>query len=508
MKRFFSLLLCLCLLLGGCVTTAEPTEMQKPPADVSVQTNYSQYAPREALLPKYIPAAEPCYDLVASDSYGAIYPYAGLSTSTEFSGSRFQYGMVDARGQILTEPVYSQVELLWHWDDYTGFSQSHPYWILEKQIVDEDYNYTFLYAVANQDGSVVTECSYSAISWGDGYILAVDTAGEQPRFDIFDSEMQLYLRSEDIPALEQIPKNYLNYFSAELSDGMFLFYCTDESGQSLYYFTDLQGETLLGPYSYAEQFIDGIALVQDSYDTYGYINKSGEPCFPYSFTYCSGFREGVAVVGDVNGTRSLVDREGNVILREGEWQTLYRTQDIYGLQEEGIVNYYNARGELIYEDIPYNWDYLGHGIFSDWENELIVGATQKRFTVSREEDSYHYPNPLWDYGFDYITVEDFTDQTVTYLLNEELELLEKVEGTMNLLTSSEKAILYAQEGQSMRFYDRELQPLFSCTLPFDGYLRTCLYEDRVMIFCERYCLHYSLSGELLFCYLLPGYGGD
>ena len=517
MKRFFSLLLCLCLLLGGCGSegltlsstdpeSTLPSEEETIPADVSVQTDYSQYAPRVTLAPLYTPAEEPCYDLVASENYGGIYPYVGASVSTQFSGKRYYYGLTDARGRILTEPVYHSVELLQDWDSYEYTGRSLPFWVLQKQDVTEDFAYSTRYALATLDGSMVTECVYSSISWGDGYVVAIDKRGQHPRFDLFDTEGQLYLRSEDLPILAQLPENYFDYFYADLSDGMLRLQCGAENGQTLYYYTDLQGSLLLGPYEYAEPFFDGIAAVQDSYDTYCYIDRTGNTCFPLSFTYSDGFHEGVTIVADRDGRRSLVDQQGNVLLSETTWQTLYRERDIYGLEENSVVDFYNSRGELLYEDIPYHWSYLGRGIFSDWERELIEGDTQRRLTIS---DSYHYPEPLWDYGFDGIIVSDYSgEETVSYLVSEELELLERIRGTITVLPGIDASLLLLHEGQHLRFCDAELKPLFSCTLPSDGYLSVSLCNDRILIYCERYCLQYSLSGELLFCYLLPGFGGD
>lgn len=519
MRRIIALLLCLCLLLGGCAVTepspstaapteppkpTEPTELSSPPADVRVKTDYSQYAPRETLQPLYIPAESSCDHLQPSDDYGTIYPYVGGTAETQYGSSRYVYGIMDEKGQLLTDPVYSSVTLLQRWDDYWGTSEAVlPLWELEKIEVDADGGYSQRSAIAALNGSWVTDCCYTQVAVRDDYVLAVeqDWEAETFRFDLYSSTGELLLRSESLEILGQIP-DPINY--ASYADGMFRLECYGDTDSSTWY-TNPQGSLLLGPYGYGNDFSEGLAAVTEDYTNYYYIDKQGSTRFQRSFTSTEAFVDGVAVVS-VDLQSQLIDRNGNILLQTRDDQYIYRERELYILVDDGVANYYNARGELIYADIPQGWSYLGHGLFSDWAEEIIHGETQRRFTVTRAEGAYHYAVPLWDEGIEVLAVYDYTDGLVkSYLLDKGAKLLMEGEGDFYAMQDTERSLLVESFGSGYRIYDEDLQYLFTC--PRDAF-PSVLLGDRVLCFSEQYSLCYSLEGELLFCYPLPGFGGD
>ncbi len=512
------LILLLCLLLVGCTlaepvqkpTEPPPTESTEPtappPKDQTVKTDYSNYAPKDTLQPLYLPLEGPCTDLQPSEDYGAIYPYAGAMLRAEYGGSRYSYGLMDEDGRLLTEPVYSSVYLLETWDYYLGYARTVlPFWVLEKTEVTDngDYlDYRQRIALASLDGSWVTECCYTGISVSDDRILAMEWDGESDsfRFDIFDMTGKLVLTSESLEILSRLPKapNYANY-----SDGMLRLECYGNDG-SIWY-TDLEGSILLGPYCFGDRFTNGLASVSDDYDTHYYIDKTGEPQFGRKFGAAEPFQDGVAIVS--NGSRyQLIDTRGNVILDTMGYSSIYRDREYFVVSTDYVNTYYDRNGQPVYEDIPFNWSYLGHDLFSDWAEEIIHGETQRRFTVSRDPNAYHYAQSLWEQGIEALLVSDYTGSvTKSYLLDENAELIMEFERGAFVLEDGQRSLLIINGGGSSKIYNAELEYLFSCPREAEP---SMVCGDRLICFSEQYSLCYNLEGELIFCYPLPGFGGD
>lgn len=521
MKKLLMILLCL-VLVGCSPAEPEPTlpPSQKPtestvpteptaapPRDQTVKTDYSQYTPKETLQPLYLPMEAPCEDLQPSEDYGAIYPYVGAVMEMTYGGSRYAYGIMDEKGQLLTEPVYSSVERLEHWDYYLGEERTIlPLWALSKlEIFDGDSgypDYRSRYALASLDGSWVTECCYTGISVSGDRILAMEWDGESDsfRFDLYDSRGRLLLTSEELEILSRIP-NSISY--ASYSDGMIRLEHYGDDGSTWY--TDPEGSTLLGPYAFGENFTDGLAMVSDDYDSYYYIDKTGNPQFDRSFNGGESFKNGVALVN--TGSRyQVIDTKGRVILDTMGYSSIYRDREYFVFSTDSINTYYDLQGQVVFDDIPFNWSYVGHGLFSDWAEEIIHGETQRRFTVSRDPDAYHYAQSLWEQGIEALLVSDYTTGTTkSYLLDETAQLLLEFEGGAFVLEDGERSLLAVYNGGGYGLYNEKLEYLFSCPRDADP---SMLCGDRLLCFSEQYSLCYSLEGELLFCYPLPGFGAD
>lgn len=513
------LIILLCLVLVGC-TVAEPQPSQKPtestaptepvappPKDQTVKTDYSQYTPKETLQPRYLPMESPCEDLQPSEDYGAIYPYAGTTLHMTYGGSRFAYGIMDEKGQLLTAPVYSNVQRLEYWNYYLGDEWvTLPFWTLSKIETFDDssgyMNYRTHYALASLDGSWVTECRYTGISVSEDRILAMEWDRESDffRFDFYDTEGRLLLTSEALEILSRIPEP-LSY--ASYSDGMIrLEHYGDDGGT---WYTDPEGSTLLGPYAFGDNFTDGLAMVSDDFNNYYYIDKAGNPQFDRSFNGGEPFKNGVAVVN--TGSRyQVIDTKGKVILDTMGYSSIYRDREYFVFSTDYVNTYYDLQGQVVYEDIPFNWSYVGHGLFSDWAEEIIHGETQRRFTVSRDPDAYHYAQSLWEQGIEALLVSDYTGSvTKSYLLDENAELIMEFEGGAFVLEDGQRSLLIINDGGSFKIYNGELEYLFSC--PREAY-PSMVCGDRLICFSEQYSLCYNLEGELIFCYPLPGFGGD
>lgn len=518
MKKLLMILLCL-VLVGCTVAEPEPTlpppteptvptePTAAPPRDQTVKTDYSQYTPKERLQPLYLPMEAPCEDLQPSEDYGAIYPYVGAVMEMTYGGSRYAYGIMDEKGQLLTEPVYSSVERLEHWDYYLGEERTIlPLWALGKiEIFDGDSgypDYRSRYALASLDGSWVTECRYTGISVSDEGIFAMEWDGESDSFlfDLYDTEGRLLLTSEELEILSPIPEPLSH---ADYSDGMIrLEHYGDDGGT---WYTDPEGSVLLGPYAFGESFTDGLAMVSDDFMNYYYIDKAGNKPFDRSYAAAEPFQNGVAVV-NTGSSYQVIDTKGNVILDTMGESSIYREREYFVFSTDSVNTYYDLQGQVVFDDIPFNWSYMGHGLFSDWAQEIIHGETQRRFTVSRDPDAYHYAQSLWEQGIEALLVSDYsTGTTKSYLLDENAELLLEVEGGVFVLEDGERSLLAVYNSGGYALYNEKLEYRFSCPR---GAHPSLLCGDRLLCFSERYSLCYSLEGELLFCYPLPGFGAD
>ena len=235
------------------------------------------------------------------------------------------------------------------------------------------------------------------------------------------------------------------------------------------------------------------------------IDKAGNKPFDRSYTAAEPFQNGVAVVN--TGSRyQVIDTKGRVILDTMGYSSIYRDREYFVVSTDYVNTYYDLQGQVVFDDIPFNWSYVGHGLFSDWAEEIIHGETQRRFTVSRGEDAYHYANPLWDQGIDALAVHDYSGpQMKSYLLDENLELLMEFDGELYILQSVDQTLLAITKGGQWQIYGSDLQYRFSC--PRDAQPQI-LCNDRLLLFSEQYSLCYNLEGELIFCYPLPGFGGD
>lgn len=528
------LIILLCLVLVGC-TVAEPqptappsqkptestvpTEpVAPPPKDQTVKTDYSQYTPRQTLQPLYLPMETACEDLQPSEDYGAIYPYVGTTLASAYGGSHYVYGIMDEKGQLLTAPVYRNVQRLEYWDDYLGEERVIlPFWTLTKTEVLDQGEYPVYHnrqALASLDGSWVTECRYTGISVSDDRILAMEKDWESDsfRFDFYDTEGRLLLTSEELEILSRIP-NSISY--AGYSDGMIRLDCYNytkidgnvwyTTGDGSTWYIDPEGSVLLGPYASGDNFSDGLAMVSDNYDSYYYIDKAGNPQFDRSFSGGESFKNGVALVN--TGSRyQVIDTKGKVILDTMGYSSIYRDREYFVVTTDYINTYYDLQGQVVFEDIPFNWSYLGHGLFSDWAEEIIQVETQRRFTVSREPDAYHYAQSLWEQGIEALLVSDYTGSvTKSYLLDENAELIMEFEGGAFVLEDGQRSLLIINDGGSFKIYNGELEYLFSCPREAEP---SVVCGDRLICFSEQYSLCYNLEGELIFCYPLPGFGGD
>ena len=66
-------------------------------------------------------------------------------------------------------------------------------------------------------------------------------------------------------------------------------------------------------WNYQGDYCDGLALVQDDDNMFGYIDNTGQVVIPCTWKDTLPFIEGLAVVEDANGNRHKIDKTGKII---------------------------------------------------------------------------------------------------------------------------------------------------------------------------------------------------
>ncbi len=540
MKRVLLLLLTLLLLLSGCAVPSENADFAAVPdltvtvkptpfdftretepeqaVDIvyKVATDYSQYAPKESATPLYSRLREEWIEeLEPSENYGTIYPFAGSAVYSSYGILGYQYGMIDESGRIIADPTYVDISLLraGYLFDFssTGYL---PMWVLERNAPTEEGYAQEVYALASLDGSFVSECKYSSVSGSENYAIATEQAADGSlRFDMYDLEGKLILRSEELPCLRGLE---LTWGQVYYSDGMFRFFCYSEDWDSSYYYTDLSGRTLLGPYDYGENFLDGYAMVQSGQERYTLIDTRGNPLEGMEFSWAGHFQNGAAVVTLANNQHKLlISTTGEILMDFGTSDNSGYGSYSFQHAQGNSFTYYDAEGNVLYGGpVPNDWEELGGGMF-EAGSELINIATGERFSLAAyPSDSYVVS--FLDYGLPYFLIHwwDYNGGNFYSVVSADFEVLvDEVRlgdsGYAYAATDylSGRSFLHACGSTSYALYGEDASvPLL--TLPVERSTHVALYNNRLMYVDEGFCAYYDLAGNLLFCYPLTSIGED
>lgn len=343
MKKAFAALLVACLLFCAACTptptpspTTTPTQTPPPaiPQDPAVKTDWSKltpYEPEEALYTHRYP--EFTDTLIPTDDYGPLIPFLGDKLGG-LSGSADRYGLVTLKGEVVVDPVFSDV---WRGDSSWGYHNASPlpYMMLGKGVSTssrDEYPKGGGWAMAALDGSWCTEFKYTMDSeltiWGRG----INGNATEDGIFMLDGNALVYLdgatgkeklRVEGLPA----DNRYDALFSARW----------DGSGAVYQY------------YVYAKQGTEDYCQTYRT-DASGTARLTGWQAERAMLT----FVDGKAVRSPDTGGTEVVDVEGNVLLRSDYWLDYHadadggvyvETQNVHdetGGGDVGILNLYTA----------------------------------------------------------------------------------------------------------------------------------------------------------------------
>ena len=177
MKKLWGLLAAL-LFLSGCAggpeapSSHEPEEVSPVYTDWSKLTDYE--APEQLFTRRYADFTD---HLIPAEDYGPLLPYVGAVTGDRYTNVE-KYGLVTLEGEIVTDPVYTNIYRPCYYDYASSQSQLNSFWVLERSVEQADGQWEMRLALAALDGSWCTEEDF-VHGWApdaEHYFL-VDTQG-------------------------------------------------------------------------------------------------------------------------------------------------------------------------------------------------------------------------------------------------------------------------------------------------------------------------------------------
>ncbi len=295
------------------------TQGDSPAGGWTVGSDYSLYvsAARRSLESVYTRLSSQWIDaLQPRDDYGMLYPFAGVKMSDDYSDTTYLYGLVDAQGRIVCDPVYTSVGVL-SWYDWNHYiDHSVPMLCLARTENGETR-----YTLATPDGSFVSPESYGVVNALDCGVICGNKGSED--FVLYDYEGNIILTRDELE-VERLGF-YGSLYSIEPGgEGLLLVDTAELDGER--YYADLSGKVVLGPYNFARPFENGRAIV--SVDSgWGLIDRSGNWIIPPEW-------------GEIRAAHS------------GQYKTDGRIFDAYGqelftVSAKTYIGYYKGGGYIL-----------------------------------------------------------------------------------------------------------------------------------------------------------------
>lgn len=358
--------LALALLLSACggpepQQTPEPTP---PPSGVAVHW--------DVLTPRPENLAERRYEgytdhLIPADDYGDLMPYIGGEAATDWERSWF-YGLATHDGEIVTDPVYTEVNALGWFDYRKGKTRHEDVLILRSAVPTDEASYPQdewtpkfedRYGLAAIDGSWYTGQIFTMLICGSQLgALLFDTAGDAVMIGLDGQEIFRW-KAGAIPVDGLDPDDFFGWIANTVGPYMEFMSGYDEYNEPIVRYVDLRSGAVYNerPADYNDEYVE-----QD---------------------YVSGDR----VITGIYGEKRLEDLEGNVLLTTNGWldwmymsygdglplcvSTIYETDEETG---EYIVTsfVYSRDGELICK---------ARGEVMQWGDRLII-ADETNYRVT------------------------------------------------------------------------------------------------------------------------------
>lgn len=550
MKRTISMLLLSALLLGllgGCAAQLTPTEPTSEPATepatlappkeytvtpggVAVNTSYDAYTIRDRkVTPRFTRLSDdPMPELTARDDYGALYPYVGGVTDAGYMTSPV-YGFADAKGRLVTDPVYSAINQARN-DDGTQciwlFRQIHLTEYIDADGVSYPDGEEYL-GFATPDGSFATDCRYGRIYTADSFLLCVyptDTnADEVARFDVYNYTGTLLTTSADLPYGDRLGSYYWqldcigDLLVIPLRNGEFEDWDngTQRENTDLYLFT-LDGDQVAGPFDYLYSRSGGYVCVEQADQTSAVLKPDGSFMFGRSFYSINlDAPDRFTVKSSQSDDYHVIDAEGNEIFTIPGNDYLYWEGSYYvtSSENDNANTFLDRDGNLIEGVQGGDWNPItGTRVFSrtsgtttTFRNIVTGQEMTKELGIGGYVASCTYRDGT---EFPYFVVVSGSERDSylrmdTAIYNEQLEAVLTFRGNCyTVYDSSDDTTPYlvVNVNNELTFYDANLTPQF--TVP--GNLRNGLSLNNGILTCydDRASYVYDMTGKQLICYPL------
>ena len=333
--------LALALLLSAC-GGSEPQQTPEPtPTPSGVAVHWDVLTPR----PENI--AERRYEgytdhLIPADDYGDLMPYIGGEAATDWEQSWF-YGLATHDGEIVSDPVYTEVNALGWFDYRQGKTRHEDVLILRSAVPTDEASYPQdewtpkfedRYGLAAIDGSWYTGQIYNMLICNSQLgALLFDTAGDAVMIGLDGQEIFRW-KAGAIPVDGLDPDDFFGWIANTVGPYMEFMSGYDEYNEPIVRYVDLRSGAVYNerPADYDDEYVE------------------------------QGNISGDRVITGIYGENRLEDLEGNVLLTTNgrlDWfyvlygdelplcvSTIYETDEETG---EYIVTkfVYSRDGELI-----------------------------------------------------------------------------------------------------------------------------------------------------------------
>lgn len=513
-------------------TESEPTEAPEPAAEAptedcsgTVYTDYSRYTPGGLPEAKYTRLKAERIDRLEPGSYGTIFPFAGEEMIEQDYGYSFGYlyGFVDSKGTIVCDPVYSEVNRLSYYDEYTEETTWLPMWMLRYDdfpdgiVPDENSSWMDAkhnVAVAALDGSWVTRAKFSnVIGTPVGFIGYYD--GKEPSFDVFDLHANRLFGSTELhDRLGDLKECIISW-----SDGLYLVDVYDGEAWGVYGI-DTEGNLLFGPFRGVWGFSNGLAVATIDGELYGYIDRQGNWAIYPQYTEANNFHDSIASCCDGENAL-LTDRSGNPVLsRPGNRPFFYAGGGYYYSTESGERQFYDGEGNEVATsegNDNYTWKQVEGSVFSytpsDGPALLMDFATGQTLELPGGSGAFI---PLRYFAFDgpgcimegyyfagqpcYVTHiwHKETKSTSYRILSRDFETLEEFEGELQTFYDEMSSAVYLGFGS----YEDDFWEIYrhdgTSMGKYCGVIR--LYDGWLQVIEAFATSLYDPDGNLVFCY--------
>lgn len=356
--------LALALLLSAC-GGPEPQQTPEPtPTPSGVAVHWDVLTPR----PENI--AERRYEgytdhLIPADDYGDLMPYIGGEAATDWEQSWF-YGLATHDGEIVTDPVYTEVNAL-GWFDYRQGKTRHEDVLILRSAVptgsapsqEPAPDFEDRYGLAAIDGSWYTGQIYTMLICDSQLgALLFDTAGDAVMIGLDGQEIFRW-KAGAIPVDGLDPDDAFGWIANTVGSYMEFMSGYDGRNEPIVRYVDLRSGAVYNerPADYNDEYVE-----QD---------------------YVSGDR----VITGIYGENRLEDLEGNVLLTTNGWlDWMYMS---YGDGLPLCVSTIYEQDEETEEYIPTNFVYSrdgelickARGEVMQWGDRLMI-ADETNYRVT------------------------------------------------------------------------------------------------------------------------------
>ena len=352
MKKLYAsitVLLILILVCTACVTPIKYTQTwtpAPPPDDAkwSVRTDYSGLTPHSPFSSLYSRLGSgPLTELVPSDSYGLLLPYASAAVTEGGYLQKSSFGLVTTDGVIVTDLIYSSISRAYagNWYNRTllpsymlsvDLPEKEPGWYPERR-----------YAACALDGSWATSFVYRDIKYTEDLMLLVRDYDDYD-VDVYDYDGKFIYNMKSL--------NFSTKLNSDNWSGDVVYSASEGYSRALLRdrtvaFIELAtGELIYTDYVEASGFNEGLAAVKVGYgygsgQLWGFIDSNFKLVIPPKYTEPPVFIDGHAVTMTPDGSYHIIDKRGNTLLT---------------LSDAIISQDYGGTGFIIYD---YEWNIKG-----------------------------------------------------------------------------------------------------------------------------------------------------